>query len=187
MLKTVIKFLWDKESQWAVTAGTASRRVQICYPKQRLEKKTNGHNDLYLYSALYFINDFDLVHFYLIFTTSLWVDSVDIILILQFRKLELRVSKMTFSMAVKFISVSFGNPVLFTLYPFPSSGQGTGPGRTVVLTGLHLRITCILESQLYKEQKQKQNKLTGLPRFHPQKFCFNSSVWALGIDVFFSW
>lgn len=101
MLETVTKFLWGKESQWAVPAGTASRRVKICYPEQRPKKKTNGRNNLYLYSALYFINDFDLVHFYLIFTVSLWVASVDIILILQFRKLELRVSKMTFSEAVK--------------------------------------------------------------------------------------
>lgn len=141
MLETVTKFLWGKESQWAVPAGTASRRVKICYPEQRPKKKPNGRNNLYLYSALYFINDFDLVHFYLIFTVSPWVASVDIILILQFRKLELRVSKMTFSEAVKLISVSFRNPVLFTLHPFSSSGQGTGPGGTVVLIGLHLRIT----------------------------------------------
>lgn len=37
-------------------------------------------------------------------------------------------------MSIELTSVSFNNPVLYTLHPSASSEQGAGPGRAVVLT-----------------------------------------------------
>lgn len=72
-----------------------------------------------------------MLHSYLISIAVLWVDWADIIPILQFRKLKLGEP---FSMAIESTSVSFENPVLYTLRPSASREQGAGPGGTVVPT-----------------------------------------------------